>query len=316
MSDRPCVVQTEDLDAQAAAWLKERCELVPHRFDAPGFDDALAKADGAVVRTYTKVDAAFLARAPRLKVVGRAGVGLDNIDVAACRARGVEVVHTPDANSSAVVEFVFALLFDLIRPRMFLSGAISADRWNQVRRDLRAPVELSELTLGVYGMGRVGSRVARAGVGFGMRVLYHDVREIPKEARFGAVPASREDLLRASDILTIHVDGRKGNRHLMNAGAFALMKDNAIFVNMSRGMVVDPAALAAFLITHPEARGVVDVHDPEPVHVDNPLLGLPNARLTPHLAAATLKSQTNMSWVVRDIWRVLSGETPQHPAPK
>lgn len=131
--NRPLVIQTEHLDAAPAAWLGERCELVKRGATEPGFADLLKRADGLVIRTYTTVDAAMLAGAPNLKVVGRAGVGLDNVDLAACAAKGVVVCNTPDANSTAVVEYVLALMLDATRPRVSLNQPVSPAEWKRLR---------------------------------------------------------------------------------------------------------------------------------------------------------------------------------------
>lgn len=313
---RPLVIQTEDLDPAAAEWLREVCDLeICHFTDQPRFDSLLAKADAVVVRTYTVVDDAFLAKAPKLKCVARAGVALDRINVEACRARGVEVVHTPDANSVAVAEFVFALLFDLLRPRLFLDAAIPQERWNALRRELEAPAQLSELTLGILGMGRVGSRVARIASGLGMEVIFHDLLKIPAERRFGAVPVSLPDLLKRSDIFTVHIDNRPANRKAVNASMFSRMRSTVIVVNTSRGLVLEANDLAEFLEKNDGASALLDVHDPEPFDAHYALLSRPNAHLSPHLAASTAQAHANMSWVVRDLVRVLRNELPLHPAP-
>jgi phosphoglycerate dehydrogenase-like enzyme len=313
---RSIVLQAEELDASAAAWLGERCDLFACRAEhADRFDELLAKAHGLIVRTYTQVGPSLLQRAPNLRVVGRAGVGLDRVDIAACRARGVEVVHTPDANGQAVAEFVFALLHDALRPRLFLDRAVDLQRWTQLRAELCAPNQLSELVLGVWGLGRIGTRVARAATGLGMDVIYNDLREIPEADRAGARPVSRGELLASADILTLHTDPRPANRHLLGAQALARCKPTAIIINTSRGMMACPHALADFLRANPAAKALLDVHEPEPFDGSCPLLGLPNAHLTPHIAAATATAHANMSWVVRDVWRVLSGQTPEHPAP-
>lgn len=312
---RPLVIQTEDLSANAVAFLRERCELVHCPIGEEGrFQELVGRAEALVVRTYTRVDAALLARAPRLKVVGRAGVGLDAVDVEACKSRGVRVVYTPDANSRAVAEYVFAMLFDALRPRVFLERALATAEWNTLRRELLAPRELGSLTLGVLGLGRIGTRVARIGAGFGMRVFYHDVREIAEDDRWGAESLSQEALCAESDVISIHVDNRPTNRHLVNDYLLSLCKPNAIIVNAARGFIVDAAALAAFLRANPGSRALLDVHDPEPFREDSPLLGLPNAHLSPHIAAATAEAHENMSAVVEDVWRVLNNESPTHEA--
>ncbi len=313
MSELPLrVVHTEDLDVEPLRWLRERCEVVRAEWnDEPALRRALETADALVVRTYTRVDQRLLAMAPRLRVVGRAGVGLDNIDLAACEARGVRVVHTPDANSSAVAELVFALIFDALRPRAFLDRALGPAEWDQARRELVAPRQLEDLTLGVLGLGRVGRRVAAAGRGFGMRVLANDIRDVPEAEGGGAELVSRDRLLREADVLSIHVDGRAENRDLIGAGVLALAKDDVVLLNTSRGFVVNVAALAEFLREHPAACAMLDVHEPEPIPADHPLLGVANAHLLPHIGAKTARAQRAMSWVVRDVWRELAGDTPR-----
>lgn len=314
---RPLVIQTEDLDAGPAAWLRERAELVVCPADDPRFPDLLDRAGGMVVRTYTRVDGALLGGAANLRVVGRAGVGLENIDVPACRAKGVEVVHTPGANTRAVVEFVAALLCDALRPRVSVEGPVEPARWHAIRREVVGARQFDELTLGIWGLGRIGSGVARLGAALDMRVIYHDLLEIPPAGRHGAEPVPVDRLLAESDVLTVHVDGRERNRGLVGAGVLARAKKNLLFINTSRGFVVDAAALAAFLRANPRAAAMIDVHDPfEPIPPGYPLLGVPNARLTPHLASGTAAAKRNMSWVVRDVWRVLSGERPEFPAPR
>lgn len=313
---RPLVIQTEHLDAGPAAWLAERCELVKRGAGEPGFAELLARAEGLVIRTYTTVDAPMLAGGPNLKVVGRAGVGLDNVDLAACAARGVTVCNTPDANSTAVVEYVLALMLDATRPRVSLERPVNAPEWKRLRAENQASRQLCEMTLGIWGMGRIGTRVARVAAAIGMKIVYNDLLEVPVERRGGggAEPVSAAELCARADVLTVHVDGRKSNRGLVGAAAFGRMKKDVLFINAARGFIVDAAALAAFLRANPEAQGALDVHEPEPFGADYPLLGLPNARLLPHLASCTATAQTNMSWVVRDVWRVLNGEKPEFPA--
>ncbi len=309
---KPVVLVTEPVQAEPLAWLRERTDLIECELDAPGWDDALARAEGMVIRTYTPIDDALLAKAPKLKVIGRAGVGLEHVDLKACAARGVRVVHTPYANRVAVAEYVIAVALDAFRPRLFLDEPIDEKTWGPLRTDeLLAERELSELTLGIYGLGRVGSAVAaRASAIFG-HVLYHDVRTIPENERLDAEPRSREGLLAESDVVTMHVDGRSSNRSLISAEALSHLKPNATLINASRGNVVDHDALAAWLIAHPHARAILDVHDPEPVTETNPVLGLANAHLTPHIAASTKKAKSAMSWVVKDVLRVLQGEEPE-----
>jgi phosphoglycerate dehydrogenase-like enzyme len=309
------VLQTELLDDAAAAWLRERCELVvcPYE-DVARFEALLPTADGLLIRTYTQVNEALLAKAPKLRVVARAGVGLDNVDLAACARRNVIVVSTPGANTRAVVELATSFMLDALRPRVFLDRAIEKSAWNRARKELIATKQLSDLTMGIVGFGRVGSSMARVGAALDMRVVYNDLVEIPESNRAGAVPMAFEGVLAEADVLTLHVDGRSRNRHLIDAAALAWCKRNVLLLNTCRGMVVDTSALADFLRRNTAAQAICDVHEPEPVVPANPLLGLKNAHLSPHIGAATATAHANMSWVVRDLWRVLNGEAPENPA--
>lgn len=312
--NKPLVIQTEHLDAEAGAWLRERCRVEACSSDDARFEGLLREAEGLLIRTYTRVDEGLLARAQKLKVVARAGVGLDNVDIAACTKRGVRVVSTPGANTRAVVELVFAMVLDAIRPRLFLDQALDATRWKELRKELQAPRQLADMTLGILGLGKVGSAIARIGAAFDMRVIYHDVREIPVAQRAGAECVSREELFRQADVLSLHVDGRAENRLIIGARELAWCKRDVVLVNTSRGFIMDNAALRAFLLAHPGATALLDVHEPEPIAADYPLLGIENAHITPHIGAATASANRNMSWVVRDLWRVLSGEKPEWAA--
>lgn len=311
-SPRPLVVVCEPIDPEARAWLGARCEVI-EAGASPG-EEALAGAEGLVVRTYTPVDEALLERAPRLRVVGRAGVGIDHIDLRACARRGVRVVHTPEANAGAVAELVFASVLGAIRPMARVREGMDEGAWRALREACVAGSMLEGSTLGVWGLGRVGRRVARAGRAFGMRTIFHDLREIPESEREGAAPVSLETLLAQSDVLSVHVDGREGNRDLIGEQSFGRMKRDVVFVNMSRGFVVDERACAAFLRSNEGARAILDVHRHEPVRGDSGLLGLENAVLLPHLGSATTPAKRAMSWVVRDVVRVLRGEAPAFEA--
>lgn len=310
---RPIVIQTEHLDATAAVWLGERASLVVCRYDDPQLDSMLDQADGLIVRTYTQVDAALLDRAPRLKVVARAGVGVDNIDIEACAGRGIVVVNAPDANTEAVVEYVFAAMLDALRPREWLRRAVDGTRWRELRDGLEAAKQLDELTLGILGLGRIGKRIAAVAVAFGMPVIYNDLLNIPESMRHGARPVDRTTLLRESDVLTIHVDGRPSNRGLISTSELALMRDAVTIINSSRGFVIDPAALGLFLKANAKAQARLDVHEPEPFGADYPLLGLPNAHLSPHIAGRTHSAMARMSDVVHDVWAVLQGHEAKYP---
>jgi phosphoglycerate dehydrogenase-like enzyme len=168
--------------------------------------------------------------------------------------------------------------------------------------------------MGILGLGRIGSRVARCARAFGMDVAYYDIAEIAEEKRWGARPMPMVDLLHWADVVSVHVDTRPANHRLINAHVFRQMRPTVIFINTSRGFIVDDIALAAFLRDNNKATALIDVHEPEPFGPNYPLLQLPNAHISPHLAAATATAHANMSWVVKDVHAVLHGERPQSPA--
>lgn len=309
MSSRPVVLVTEHLSDAPLQWLAERADVVQAPAGSAEFARAAPDAEGLLVRTYTRVDAALLARLPRVRVVARAGVGLDNIDAEACAARGVTVVNTPDANTQAVVEFVLCLLCDALRPRMYLDAAVDPARWNDLRARTVAHRQMDELQLGILGMGRIGRRVAQVARAIGMRVAYCDLLEIEPAHRHGAHPVDAAELFRASDVVTIHIDGRPTNRGVVGEALLAQLRPDAVLLNTSRGMVLDHEALARRLRECPGMLALLDVHEPEPIDASNPLLSLTNARLSPHLASRTDAAMEAMSWVVRDLWNALQRGT-------
>ena len=312
----PLVLVTEGSDPRPLQWLRKHANVVEIAPDDRAFVGRLSSAQGLVVRTYTRVNEALLSQAPKLKVVGRGGVGLENIDVAACRRRGVEVVFTPDANTLAVGDFVFGGLLQLLRPwAPFRDNVYTAPEFKHIRNTQRGR-QLNELTLGILGLGRVGKRVGHiAANGFGMRVIYNDLVE-PGPIDFPAEAVDKPTLYREADVLSLHVDMRPGNENLVGREQLALMKPDAILINTSRGEVLDAAALAEAIRSKRLAGAMIDVFDPEPPGEDFPLLGLSNVLLTPHMAARTYTAIENMSWVVRDVVEVLSGRPPKYPAPK
>ena len=315
LGDRPLVIQTETLEPAAQAWLRERARLEVCAYDDSRLLELLPEAQGLVVRTYTQVNKAMLDLAPRLRVVGRAGVALENIDVAACCARGIEVVHTPAANTQAVVEFVLCLLFDALRPRVFLDGPLEGEAWHGARRDMQGECHLADLDVGILGFGRIGSRVGRALSALGCRVRYHDLIDIPPQGRNGCEPVSLDELQRTSQVLSVHIDWREGNHHFVDAEFLNALRPDCIIVNTSRGLAIDPNALARWLTANPKARALLDVHDPhEPLDPGYPLLDVSNAHLAPHIAAATAPARLNMSWVVHDVMAVLEGREPRYRA--
>ncbi len=306
MAVLPKIIVTEPLAEEAIDWLSARSHVVRMGVDEDGFRAEAADADALIVRTYTQVNAAVLSAAPRLRVVGRAGTGLDNIDLAACEDRLIRVVHTPEANRQAVVEYVTSLLMNAFRPiPPPVAGGLTSEAWGNARRMAMAPRQLSECRVGILGMGQIGRRVAEVMAVIGCHVQFHDVVEIPIADRCGAESLDLPDLLKTSDVLSVHVDGRVGNHHFLGAECLAMMRDDAVLINTSRGFVVDSAALAAQLTARPTMRAILDVHEQEPIPRGAPLRGCSNAVLLPHAASRTAAAQRAMSWVVKDVLTAL-----------
>ena len=310
------VLITEGSDPTPLRWLHDHARVEEAGADDPGFTELLARARGLIVRTYTKVNDALLDRAPELKVVGRGGVGLENIDVAACRRRGIEVVYTPDANTLAVGDFVFGYLAQLLRPWAFFRDTVYPPaEFKRIRNTVRGR-QFNELTLGILGMGRVGRRVGHIGAnGYGMRVIYNDLLDVHAQLDFPARAVDKPTLYREADVLSIHVTMLPGNENLIGREQLAQLKPDAVLINTSRGEVLDVSALAAALRSRRLGGAALDVFSPEPPMTNFPLLGLGNVLLTPHLAARTHTALENMSWVVRDVVEVLEGRRPRFPAP-
>ena len=305
------VVTTEGLEADPMAWRKQQVNVIELSLKDPArWDAALAQADGIIVRTYTQVNGALIARAPKLKVVGRAGVGLENIDQSACAAAGIKVISTPHANTHAVREYVFNLIFALGRPVIRLTEPVDPDTFHTYRRTSRG-LEIFGLTLGVLGMGRIGRAVSRTAAAMGMKVIYNDVVDVSDEVDFPAESVPLDELLRNADILTIHVSHRPGNRHFINAARLKLMKPTALLINTARGEVIDASALADAIKSRRLAGAALDVHDPEPPGPDYPLWRLDRVILAPHLAARTQGAMDAMSWVARDVVEYLRSQAPR-----
>jgi (S)-sulfolactate dehydrogenase len=254
----------------------------------------LGSADALIVRNRTQVDAALLAGAPRLKVIGRLGVGLYNIDLPACEARRIDVIPATGANARSVAEYVIGAALGGARPMS--RTAVAAGEWP--RAALAQGRELSGSTLGVVGFGSIGRLVAELAHRLGMHVIGHDPAIAPDSASWPeqhTAPRSLDDLLRASDIVSLHVPLTKGTHRLLDARRLSLMKRDAILINTSRGGIVDEAALAAALRGGTLGGAALDVFEREPLPAANVLAGCPGLLLTPHIAGVTRESNARVS---------------------
>lgn len=253
---------------------------------------SLPDVDALLVRSRTRVTAELMDAAPKLRLVGRAGFGMDTIDIAEATRRGVAVFHSPEGNSTTAAEFAVGLLFSLARHIPRADAAMRAGRWE--KRRYRG-VEISGKTLGVIGMGNVGREVVERAAALRMRVLVHDPGKEPAAVRAaGGEPADWEELLSTSDFLTVHVASGEETRGLIDDDAFGRMRDGVRLINCSRGGVVSEAALVRAVRSGRVAGAAVDVFDEEPPW-GSELLALPQVILTPHLVASTFEAQISVA---------------------
>lgn len=270
---------------------------------------ALQGVHGILVRSATQVTADVLAAAPDLKVVVRAGTGLDNVDRAAAEARGVVVRNTPNANSISVAELVFAMLLGIERHIGPADHDLHAGRWEKSKY---AGHEVYGRTMGILGFGRIGREVAVRARAFGMPVVAHDPVVSATPAGFDWVRLTdRDTVLRECDVLTLHVPLTAQTRHSVSTREFELMKPGAVLVNASRGGVVDETALHVALTSGRLRAAGVDVFEQEPAPADHPLLSLPNVLVLPHLGASTSEAQsragTDAAEAMLEVFETLGG---------
>jgi D-3-phosphoglycerate dehydrogenase len=273
--------------------------------DPAALREAVAAYDALVVRSQVQVDDALIAAGSRLRVIGRAGVGLDNIDVAAARQRGIAVVNAPGGNTLAAAEHTLGLLLAVARHIPAADASTRAGEWARARF---GGTQLAGKTLGVIGLGRIGLAVAQRGQAFGMRVLASDPYVNPELAeRHGIELVTLADLLASSDVVTLHVPLSGETTHLLDRAAIATLRPGAIVLNVARGGVVDEAALAEALRDGRLAGAGIDVFEHEPP-AGSPLLTAPNVVLTPHIAASTAEAQVAVGIeVAQRILEVLDG---------
>ncbi|MDA4117374.1 MAG: hydroxyacid dehydrogenase [Thaumarchaeota archaeon] len=261
-------------------------------------EELLAKVehyDALVVRSRTKVDADVMARATRLRLVARPGTGLDNIDLAAANAKGVEVVNSPEALVEAVSEHVLGLMLALARNIPAADASMKRGAWEKERF---VGVELKGKTLGIAGLGRIGRRVGEIAKVMGMSIVGYDVIEVPQEtlASLGCRMVDLDSLFASSDFITLHVPLTKETRHMVDSRRLSLMKKNAFLINTSRGEVIDEADLAEALRTGEIGGAGLDVFEKEPPGAE--ITMLENVIATPHVGGQTRDAQTRAIAIV------------------
>lgn len=260
--------------------------------DAASLHAILPEYDALLIRSMTKIKAETLNHAKRLRVIGRAGAGVDNVDVPACTAKKVLVMNTPGGNNNAVAELALGMLFAIARKLCEANASTKAGKWEKSKF---MGGELQGRTLGVVGLGAIGAIVSRKAAALGMHVMACDPAATERRAReLGATLVDFETLLHKSDAVSVHVPLADATRHMFDAAAFAKMKKGAWFVDCARGDIAVEADLVAALQSGQLGYAAIDVFAQEPTPADNPLLALPNVLCTPHIGASTREAQDNV----------------------
>ena len=295
------IVITEFMDERAVAQLRATHDVLydPKLVDdAPRLAQEAAGADVIVVRNRTQVRGALLAALQRCKVVGRLGVGLDNIDVPGCEQRGMQVIPATGANALSVAEYVVGSAMLLLRGAYLSSAAVADGGWP--RNALSNGREIAGKTLGLVGFGSIGQLTAKLGQGLGMQVVAFDAMmdsDHPVFASSGVRCGGLDEVIAMSDVLSLHVPLVDSTRGLFDASRIASMKKGAVLINTARGGIVDEAALAASLRAGHLGGAAIDVFDVEPVPVAAHFQGCPNLVLTPHIAGVSAESNERVSFL-------------------
>jgi (S)-sulfolactate dehydrogenase len=298
------IVITEFMDERAVAQLAAVHDVL---YDAKLVDDMprllaeAATADAVVVRNRTQVRGELLAALARCTVVGRLGVGLDNIDVAACEARGLQVIPATGANALSVAEYVVGTALLLLRGAYQSSAAVAQGQWP--RNALSNGREAGGKLLGLIGFGSIGQLTARLAQGLGLRVIAHDAlmpADHPAFAHNGVACVNLDALVVSADVVSLHVPLVDGTRGLFDAKRIAAMKPGAVLINTARGGIVDEVALAAALKSGHLGGAAIDVFGTEPLAASPHFQDCPNLLLTPHIAGVTAEANERVSFLIAD----------------
>ncbi len=319
MKSRPRVLVTRRIAPEALQLLRDR-------FDVSQWDSSeliprdrllseITQAEGLLSLLTERVDAELLALAPKLKVVANMAVGYDNVDVAAARQRGVQVTNTPGVLTETSAEFAFLLILAAARRLKEAMRWVERGHWTTWDPLLLLGRDLDGATLGLVGYGRIAAAVARRAHGIGMQLIYHSAHDHPDdEARYGMQRRSFDDLLRASDVVSLHVPLSVVTRHLISQRELQLMKPTAFLVNTARGGVLDQDALYRALVDGVIAGAALDVTDPEPLSAEHALVQLDNCLVVPHVASASVATRTRMATLAAEnIIAVLAGRPALTP---
>ena len=274
------------------------------RVPAEQFDEWLAKADALFSTGNIKINEELLAKAPNLKVIAQASVGYDNIDIAACNARNIPVGNTPGVLVDAVADLAYALILDSARKIVLAYYHVKSGKWGE-NKPFGLATDLTNKTLGIVGMGDIGSAIAERAKASKMKIVYHNRNRRADDEALGATYVTFDELLAQADFIVIAVTLNPTTKGMFNKEAFAKMKDGARIVNISRGAVIDTEAMYEALLSGKLAHAAMDVTDPEPLPGDHKLLSLPNVTVTPHMASATTETRNAMALLTVD--NILAG---------
>jgi D-3-phosphoglycerate dehydrogenase / 2-oxoglutarate reductase len=298
------ILVCDPVSPKGIALLEQRPEfevvVLPKRLPEPELLPIVSDVVAMVVRSETKVTRKVIESAPMLKVVGRAGVGIDNVDVDAATENGVVVMNTPGGNTVSTAELSFAMILNLARKVPQAHASMAAGKWD--RKQFQG-AELSGKTLGVLGLGRIGTEVARRALAFGMKVVGYDPFLVPSRARtLGIELVTESDLVyRNADFITVHMPVTDQTRGMLNAAAFAKMKPKVCLVNCARGEIIQESDLLAALDSGKVAAAALDVFPIEPLAADHPFRTHPAITLTPHLGASTKEAQEKCGIEVAEV---------------
>jgi D-3-phosphoglycerate dehydrogenase len=273
----------------------------------------VSKADGLITRGSILVTKEMMAASPQLKAIGVHGMGYDHVDIDAARELGKVVFNTPDALTVSVAEMTLALILSLTRRIVAADKAVRAGDWNRKYGNLIG-VDLAGRTVGLIGLGRIGTAVARRLKAFDVRIIYYSrTRRRELESFIGVEWAELDDLLARSDVISLHIPGTPETHHMIGPREFGLMRQGVLIVNMARGRVIDQEALLDALMTDRVAGAALDVFEVEPLDPTHPLTAMDNVILTPHLGASSLEGMQRMAiQVAQGVLDVLDGKEPQN----
>ncbi|QPC82295.1 D-glycerate dehydrogenase [Phototrophicus methaneseepsis] len=311
----PRVYVTRKIPPTGLDLLRQSCDVYVWDGELPTPRDVLleeaAQADAILTMLSDRIDSALLDAAPNLKVVSNYAVGFDNIDVAGATERGIAVGNTPGVLTDATADHAFAMMLAAARRLGEAERYVHQGEWKTWHPTKLLGQDVFGATLGVVGFGRIGQAMARRATGFNMRILYTGGSSAGAvAAELGAEAVELETLLRESDFISLHVPLTPDTKGLLGVDAFKMMKETAILVNTARGGVVDSAALVTALQEGQIAYAALDVTDPEPIPMDNPLLTLDNCLIVPHLGSATTTTRDRMGVIAAEnILAGLKGET-------